>query len=414
MEQRQLQNAADAAALAAAANAGGTYATEANAVARTYGYKPTTSPNNDLTVTPSKVACPSGGASLDCFQVVIKKNVPLYLTQVVGFRGGANHSDGRPGVDIRAVAIASGQSSTNYCLIGLGSGDNKFNSSGGTAYNVQLAGQAANGFKQCGARTNGNISCAAYEFGYIGADSAKNCGSYTDTSSTTYTDPYSTKNFGKTIKDAIGANPCASPTALPATLTSGSYFICPGANALANTVSITGTDVIIYVYGTTLDLNNYSINTASGGTATIVFTGSCANYSGCGSLAAGIKNTGNKSQSINIIAPSPAAGSTFPGMAMIFDPRFDTPTTFTADNTSSNKLDFHTFGTLYGPYVDFVIKGGMDGTLYSGTTSEISCISIIANSIYVNGSSIKNVPGDCKAKNYDMAQASYKKQSLVQ
>src|SRR4051812_47920223 len=54
--QRTLQNAADSAALAAAANKGTTYSTEAISVAGQYGIVNGT---NEFVVTPAKVTCPS-------------------------------------------------------------------------------------------------------------------------------------------------------------------------------------------------------------------------------------------------------------------------------------------------------------------------------------------------------------------
>src|SRR6516165_6254666 len=83
LQTRAMQNAADSAAIAAAANASPNYGTEAKAVAAQYGFVDGV---NNVTVTPSNTAaCPSGGNT--CYSVTITSLVPLYVIQVVGYQG---------------------------------------------------------------------------------------------------------------------------------------------------------------------------------------------------------------------------------------------------------------------------------------------------------------------------------------
>src|SRR5580700_3102417 len=99
--QRSLQNAADSAAVAAATNATSSYAAEAVAVAATYGFQ---SGVNGVNVAASNTAtCPSGAAN--CYSVTISKPVPLYLSQLVGYRGDTTFA-GAPATTVRAVAVA--------------------------------------------------------------------------------------------------------------------------------------------------------------------------------------------------------------------------------------------------------------------------------------------------------------------
>jgi Flp pilus assembly protein TadG len=73
VDQRGMQNAADAAAIAAASNGSGTYANEAAAVASQYGYQDGA---NAVTVaTSNAAACPSGGNN--CYSVSITMKQPL-------------------------------------------------------------------------------------------------------------------------------------------------------------------------------------------------------------------------------------------------------------------------------------------------------------------------------------------------
>src|SRR5258707_8244300 len=78
---RGMQNAADAATLAAATNAGLNYDVEAKAVAAQYGFVDGT---NTISIAVSNTAaCPGGGNT--CYSVTISGFLPLYLSQVVGF-----------------------------------------------------------------------------------------------------------------------------------------------------------------------------------------------------------------------------------------------------------------------------------------------------------------------------------------
>src|SRR5882762_1971911 len=82
---RGMQNAADAAAIAAATNGGSNYDVEAKAVAARYGFVDGT--NNISVRALDKQPCPSGGNT--CYSVTISGFTPLLLSQIVGFRGNA-------------------------------------------------------------------------------------------------------------------------------------------------------------------------------------------------------------------------------------------------------------------------------------------------------------------------------------
>src|SRR5215469_16500695 len=97
--QRAMQNAADAAAIAATTNGTSNYATEAQAVAAQYGF---TNGSNSVIVAASNAAsCPGGGTS--CYSVTITKSVPIYLAAVVGYTGNTTTS-ARHSVSLQASA----------------------------------------------------------------------------------------------------------------------------------------------------------------------------------------------------------------------------------------------------------------------------------------------------------------------
>jgi hypothetical protein len=106
--QRVMQNAADAAVLAATFNGGG------KAVAARLGF---TDCVNGVGVTVlQNVACPGGGST--CYSAtIITNSVPLYLSPVVGYTGGGS---GKTTLTAPAIAIP-GTIQRAYCLLALAS-----------------------------------------------------------------------------------------------------------------------------------------------------------------------------------------------------------------------------------------------------------------------------------------------------
>ena len=100
---RGMQNAADAATLAAAINNGANYNVEALAVAAQYGF---INGQNNVTVSPTNTAtCPGPGGTNNCYSVTISGYTPLLLAQVVGYQGNAN-INGTLSKQLSAVAVA--------------------------------------------------------------------------------------------------------------------------------------------------------------------------------------------------------------------------------------------------------------------------------------------------------------------
>jgi Flp pilus assembly protein TadG len=116
MTTRAMQNAADAAVVAAATNAGSNYDVEAKAVAAQYGFIDGT--NTVSIVASNTAACPGGGNN--CYSVTISGSVPLYLSQVVGFRGDTT-VNGSPEKLLSSAAVASHPNTPmSFCLLALG------------------------------------------------------------------------------------------------------------------------------------------------------------------------------------------------------------------------------------------------------------------------------------------------------
>ena len=79
---RGMQDAADSAAIAAAANNSASYAGEAKSVTSQYGFA---NGVDQVTVAVSNPAT-AAGCTTNCYVVTISKKVPLSLSQVIGYR----------------------------------------------------------------------------------------------------------------------------------------------------------------------------------------------------------------------------------------------------------------------------------------------------------------------------------------
>src|SRR6516225_6411353 len=115
MTKRAMQNAADAAVIAASTNGGANYATEARAVAAQYGF---VNGSNNVTVTASNTAaCPGGGNT--CYSVTITESVPLYLSRVVGFAGNTTIGGAAANSLTSSAVSTQGSTSVSLCLLAL-------------------------------------------------------------------------------------------------------------------------------------------------------------------------------------------------------------------------------------------------------------------------------------------------------
>ena len=177
---RSMQNAADAAAIAAATNSGSNYDVEAKAVAAQYGF---VDGSNNITVTASNAAaCPAGGNT--CYSVTITSLVPLFLSQVVGYRGNAT-VNGAPGQSLGATAVANlATKQIPLCLLALGtSGAQDIVTNGNPKANMTGCNVMANTSAKC----NGSNLGAPYGLAH-GTDNG--CGVIQVSGVPTVTDPY--------------------------------------------------------------------------------------------------------------------------------------------------------------------------------------------------------------------------------
>src|SRR5262245_50283714 len=120
--QRAMQNAADAAAMAAATNGGSGfgYAAEAKAVAAQYGFQ---DGSGNITVTAANPATAAGcttpaGSPNACYTVSVSDKVRLFLSQVVGYAG--TTTIGTNGATLlTATSVAKIGTAHPYCILAL-------------------------------------------------------------------------------------------------------------------------------------------------------------------------------------------------------------------------------------------------------------------------------------------------------
>lgn len=190
---RAMQNAADAAVIAAASNATTGYAAEANAVTAQYGFQNGVA---DTTVTASNsAACLSGGTG--CYSVTITKKLPLLLAQVVGFNGDAT-VNGRHAQQLQAVATASRAASPrSYCVVAL--------ASSGTSPAIHANGVPKADLSGCSVMSNTDMLCNGHDLDADYGDahgSSSGCGNVQTSNVPTVSDPYSA------LSSNIPADPC--------------------------------------------------------------------------------------------------------------------------------------------------------------------------------------------------------------
>jgi len=179
-----MQNAADAAAIAAARNGTSSYQSEAQAVAAQYGFVAGTS---GVTVTPlDNQTCPN--AQTNCFLVTIAMtSAPQFFSQVVGF----------PAPALSAASMAGGGQNDSYCLLAL--------ASSGTDPAITTNGAPKANLAGCSIMSNTGANCHGHNLQADNGDAHKTdngCGIVQNSNVPPVADPY------KSLASNIPANTC--------------------------------------------------------------------------------------------------------------------------------------------------------------------------------------------------------------
>ena len=379
---RSMQNAADAAAMAAASNGEANYSVEAAAVAAHYGF---IDGSDDVTVTASNNAtCPAGAnITPPCYSVAISSVVPLFLSQFVGYSGNVTRN-GAPQKLLSSAAIAV-QTTVQQpiCLLTLSQSGEGIRTNGAPNSNFAGCSVMSDSKSDC----NGSNLQANYG---LAAGSNDGCGVKQKSNIPVVADPYAALALN------IPANTCGTGTtvypqepikkndpALPASNRwSGSKSITDSLQ-MCGDVQLTGdvvintpdslTGAVLVIENGQLDLNGHTLSTANGSAVTIVFSGTAGNY-----IHAPTDNSTGHGGVLNIQAPS-SKSALFPGIAIYQDPSLKSGVNITY---KGNNPAWDITGAVYLPNSNVQMSGDVNKS-----ANGADCFVMVTNSVLINGTS---------------------------
>jgi hypothetical protein len=386
---RALQNAADAAAIAAARNGAGSYDSEAKAVAASYGFN---GGANGITVTPlNNQTCPNG--QTNCYLVTVAMDsAPQFFSQIVGF----------PAPALSSAAMAGGAQTHPYCLIALGSS--------GTDPAILGNGVPAANLDNCNIMSNAGMTCNGHNTGATNGDAHKTnngCGNTQNSNVPILLDPY------KSLASNIPANTCGgsypqepskkSGSPLPASNTwsgaktlTATTIICGDLQLTGNTTLTTaspGSVLVIENGQLDTNTNGYTLQTAAGSALTIIFSGSSGSYihapTGGGTL--------------NFNAPT---SGTWSGVAIYQDPALTTGLDISAAGNSPN---WDISGLVYLPHSSVLFSGAVNNS-----SNGASCFGLVVDNITINGAGEILKTGGCAAAGLNLPSNTVGTVGLVQ
>jgi len=381
--QRKMQNAADSAVSAAATNGSTSFADEARAVTRTYGF---IDGQAGVVVTALEdQPCPSGAS--DCYKVTVRKSVPLLLAQVVGFRGNTQIA-GRPAELLTASATAMQDTAPRpYCVVALaGSGHSPALRTNGAPH-ADLIG--------CNVISNTDAVCNGHDLNADIGDAHGNndgCGNKRHSNVPVTTDKYAPLASNIPASDCPagywqapkkkGAPPPSNQLSGTRPLV-GVYQVCGDLQLVGDTTINTGAGgAIILITNGDLDTNGYTLQTSAGSSLTIIYTGdNSASYSHV-PTGGGV---------IDIAAPTTGVWS---GVAMYQNPSLTQGVDVSA---AGNSPAWNITGLVYLPHADVTFSGAVNKA-----SNGKSCFVLVVDTLLINGTGSILAHGQCPQAGLDM------------
>jgi Flp pilus assembly protein TadG len=372
---RAMQNAADTAAVAAATNDSSSYISEARAVAAQYGFQ--NGVNNTTVTVSNTVTCPISGST--CYSVSITKSLPLYFTKLIGYSGNVVIS-GSPGQQIASIAVAvEGTSPREYCILAL--------ATSGDTQALRTNGAPKSDLTGCSVMSNSDAQCNGHDLKATYGDAhgtSSGCGGTQTSGVPVVADSYSG------LASNIPFNTCTSypqapskkkdpdlPTSNQLTGSyswSGNIQLC-GDIQLTGNVTLTGSNAVIVIRNGKLDTNGYTIQTASGASATIIFSGD--NTSGYTHAPTG-------GGTIDIAAPTTG---NWKGVALYQDPNI---TNGVDISEAGNSPTWNITGLVYLPHASVTFSGAVNKS-----SNGLSCFAMVVDNITINGTGSILSQGQC-------------------
>jgi Flp pilus assembly protein TadG len=358
---RGMQDAADSAALAAAANNGATYTGEAKSVTSQYGFADGV---NQVSVAVSNPAT-AAGCTANCYVVTISKKVPLSLSQVIGFNGDTT-VNGQKAVTIAATAVAttSGAGNTQYCILAL--------ATSGNAQAITTNGSPKADLFGCNVMSNTNATCNGHDLNATYGDAHKTstgCGSTPRSGQPLVTDPYAY------LAPNIPADNCnknypqepakKKDPALPASNKLSGTYSFPSTKVMCGDQQLVGNTTInnttLVIENGQLDTNGFTL---TGDNLTVIFSGSNGSYqhvpTGGGTLDITPPTTGD-----------------WKGMAIYQDPALTTGVNVSA---AGNSPTWNISGAIYLPHSSVTFSGAVNKS-----SQGYRCFTMVIDNITVNG-----------------------------
>jgi Flp pilus assembly protein TadG len=388
VRQRAMQNAADAAVIAAATNATSGYASEAKAVAAQYGFQ---DGSGNVTVTaanPSTAAgctTPAGNANA-CYTVTVSDKVQLFLSQVVGYAG--NTTIGKNGATLlAATSVANSGPAYPYCILAL--------APSGATPALRTNGAPKANLAGCKLMSNTDSTCNGSDL-YADVGDAhgtnNNCGVIQHSNQPTVPDPY------KAIASNIPADTCGGKypqepgkkgSPLPASNQwSGSYslsgykVVCGDQQLTGNTTINAPSNAVLVIENGQLDTNGFTLQTTAGSGLTIVFTGDPNN--------ATYQHYPSGGGTLDIVAPT---SGTWSGMALYQDPNLNDVKGNLDISAAGNSPTWDISGMAYLPNSNVTLSGAV-----SKGSNGLRCFGMTVGTILLNGTaSIFKDDTQCKA-----------------
>jgi hypothetical protein len=401
MMTRGMQNAADAATIAAATNAGASYAIEAKAVAARYGF--VDGANNVSVAVTNTAACPEGGNT--CYSATVSGYTPLLLSRVLGLTGDAN-VNGSLQKKLSAIAVAKAANQPqDICMLAL--------ASSGVAQGIRTNGSPTANMNGCNVMSNTAAQCNGSNLGAglgMAHGNSDGCGVTQVSDVPVVTDPYS--GLANNIP-SVGSSGCggkypqeskhgnsysvAASNQLSGTLSlmSGNNFMCGDQMLTADTVINTplGSPAVLIVENGQLDLNGHTLTTSSGSAVTLVFSGT--NSGGYNHMPA--DNTNGSGGKLDLAAPTSGPWS---GVAIYQDP---TLTSGVDVSAAGNSPTWNITGLIYMPHASVTLKGAIDKA-----NAGKSCVVMVADNFQISGTAgiLKTDIGQCAQAGLKMPTAS--------
>lgn len=373
--QRAMQNASDAAAIAAAMNGGSSYADEGKAVAASYGF--TDGANGVTVAVQDGQTCPDGSSS--CYKAAITQTVSdNTFTRFVYDQA----------FSLGAQAQAQGQVvPRTYCVLALG----------GSGMNPALRtnGSPKADLTGCSVMSNTGATCGGHSLQANYGDAHytnSGCGNVQTSDVPVVTDPYA--YLAASIPaDSCGGTYYSEPTSKKGTPLptsnqwsgsknlSGTTTICGDLQLTGNVTVTTGSGgALLVIRNGNLDLGSYTLQTAAGAGLTIIFTGS-------NSYSHVVMGTGV----IDIAAPTTG---TWAGMAIYQDPAL----TANVDMIfAGNSPTWDVTGAIYLPHANATLKGAVNKS-----SNGRSCFVLVVDNLLIDGTGSILARGECQQAGVSM------------